>query len=263
MCTRYHVVAARRLWLQWGMRIALISDLHGNALALDAVLADLKSAGIDQLACLGDVATLGPRPREVLARLQDLGCICILGNHDAFLLDASLIETYTEAPVVRSAVAWCRAQLSVTDLAFVRTFEARRRLELHDDVELLLFHGSPRSHMEDLLVTTPPEVVDGYLDGNVAAVMAGGHTHIQMLRQHRGMLLVNPGSLGMPFLEFVGGRVPRVLAHAEYAVIDASAKGTSVHLRRVELDRYALQAEAKACVDNPISAMLAKEYASA
>ncbi|MEO6600819.1 MAG: metallophosphoesterase family protein, partial [Polyangiaceae bacterium] len=69
------------------MRVALISDLHGNELAFNAVLADIARQGVDQIICLGDVATLGPRPRDVLGRLAELRCVCILGNHDEFMLD--------------------------------------------------------------------------------------------------------------------------------------------------------------------------------
>ena len=68
-------------------------------------------------------------------------------------------------------------------------------------------------------------------------MLAGGHTHIQMLRQHRGMLLVNPGSVGLPFKEYVAGRAPTLLDHAEYATVDASHGGVSVTLRRVPVDR--------------------------
>src|SRR5262245_6343065 len=99
------------------MRVALISDLHGSTIALDAVLADIARCAVDRIVCLGDVATLGPDPKGVLERLGDLGCSCILGNHDAFMLDPGLIHTYTEAPIVVEAVDWCRARLSADELA--------------------------------------------------------------------------------------------------------------------------------------------------
>lgn len=225
------------------MRVALISDLHGNELALEAVLAELKRTGIDQLICLGDVATLGPRPREVLARLRDLGCLCILGNHDEFLLDAELIRKYSEFPPVIAAVDWCRDELSGAELDFVRTFQPTAELPLEGDATLSLFHGTPRSHMEDLLATTAPETLDDMLSGRRATVLAGGHTHIQMLRQHRGMLIVNPGSLGLPFREFVDHQPPTVMDHAEFAVIDSTRAGVRVELGRVALDRRALKAQ--------------------
>jgi predicted phosphodiesterase len=219
-------------------------------------------AGADRVVCLGDVATLGPRPHEVLARLQALGCDCILGNHDAFLLDAELIRRYTEAPPVVAAVDWCRARLSAAELAFVRGFRAELTLALDGAATLLCYHGTPRSNMEDLLVTTPAATVDEMLGGRATTVMAGGHTHLQMVRQHRGTLIVNPGSVGMPFVAHAGGGPPTVMAHAEYALVEASdgAGGVDVRLRRLPLDRRALRQQAAAC-DFPLRDYLVAQYA--
>src|SRR6187551_347140 len=121
------------------MRIALISDLHGSELALNAVLADIARAGVDQIVCLGDVATLGPRPREVVGRLAELGCICILGNHDEFMLDERSLRSYSEVPIIVEAVAWCRAELGAAELKFIASFERRFELNLNDSGNLLLF----------------------------------------------------------------------------------------------------------------------------
>lgn len=242
------------------MRVALISDLHANAVALQAVLDDIQRVGVDQIVCLGDVATLGPRPGSIIQMLRDLKCPCIMGNHDAFLLDPNLIHTYTEAPIIVEAVDWCRNELSGDELDFLRTFEPSLRIELDARTALFLFHGSPRSHMQDLLATTPPDELDRMLEGHHATVMAGGHTHIQMLRQHRGTLLVNPGSVGLPFKEYVAGRTPTVLDHAEYATIEAARGVASVTLRRVALDKAELRAAAAAST-NPLRGMLLQQYA--
>jgi predicted phosphodiesterase len=242
------------------MRVALISDIHGNEVALQAVLRSIERVGVDQVVCLGDVATLGPRPGAILQMLRDLGCPCILGNHDDFMLDPQLIHTYTEAPVVVEAVDWCRAQLSQEDLAFLRTFRPGLEIPLDAGVTLLLFHGSPASHMQDLLATTPPDELDRHLAGRSAAVMAGGHTHIQMLRQHRGALLVNPGSVGLPFKEYVAGRPPTLMAHAEYATVEAAGGDVQVTLRRVALDKGALR-DAVRSWDNPLRGMMLEQYA--
>lgn len=242
------------------MRVALISDLHGNELALNAVLDDIARRGADQTVCLGDVATLGPRPVAVLERLQQLGCACILGNHDEFMLEPSSIESYSRIPVLLDAVAWCRAQLPRDALEFISTFQATLELPLDEHQTLFLFHGTPESNAIDLLATTPPEQLGPMLAGHHAAVMAGGHTHIQMLRQHRGGWLVNPGSVGIPFKEYVGGGPPQVLPHAEYAIVEAVRGSLSVQLHRVALDKSELR-KAALSVDNPICASLAQMYA--
>jgi len=242
------------------MRVALISDLHGSEVALNAVLADIARTGVDQIVCLGDVVTLGPRPREVLQRLAELGCICILGNHDEFMLDERLTRSYSEVPIVVEAVDWCRAQLSDADLKFIASFSQGCELKLNNSGSLLLFHGTPDSNTTDLLATTPDERVDEFLAGRHATVMAGGHTHLQMLRQHRGTLIVNPGSVGLAFKEYAAGREPILLPHAEYAVIDAMDGDIAVSLRRVPLDKAELR-DAASAVNHPMRAWMTRMYA--
>ena len=242
------------------MRTALISDLHGNIVALRAVLAQIRRSRADRIVCLGDVATLGPAPAEVIETLAELGCACVLGNHDAFLLDPELIRQYTETPVIVAAVDACRAALGSSELDFLRTFQATLDLEM-DGATLGLFHGSPRSHMEDLLATTSANDLDQALGQRRATVMAGGHTHVQMLRQHRGTLLVNPGGLGLPFETYVSGGPPRILAYAEYATVDAVNGSVDVTLPRVPVDRGELIAEVERW-DNPLQGYLLEQYRS-
>jgi len=123
----------------------------------------------------------------------------------------------------------------------------------------MLYHGSPDSNMVDLLAETPPDTFDEQLGAERATVMAGGHTHIQMLRQHRGTLVVNPGSVGAPFREFVNGNSPDILSHAEYATVDLRGKELNVTLHHVDLDRHEL-AKAALETSNPMSATLAAPY---
>src|SRR3954453_10504511 len=97
------------------VRVALVSDIHGNAGAFDAVLDDISSHEVDAIICLGDVATLGPEPGEVLERLRRLGCLCVRGNHDDYLLQADLVDDHSEAPEIREAINWARDQLTGSD----------------------------------------------------------------------------------------------------------------------------------------------------
>ncbi len=241
------------------LRIALISDLHANQIALREVLRSINAQGADEIVCLGDVATLGVAPSAVIETLRDLGCRCITGNHDNYLLDPSLIDSHTEDPMIIEANAWSRDQLSPDQFDFLRSFEEGFELPLGEHHRLMLYHGSPDSNMVDLLADTPADTFEEQLGEARATVMAGGHTHIQMLRQHRGSLVVNPGSVGAPFREFVDGNSPDILSHAEYATIELRGDDVSVTLHHVALDRHELALAALES-PNPMSATLAAPY---
>ena len=90
--------------------------------------------------------------------------------------------------------------------------------------------------------------------------MAGGHTHIQMLRQHRGRFVVNVGSVGMPFREYAAGARPTILAHAEYAVVEETHGVVDISLRRVPLDKTAMR-DSLAQTTNPLRDWLIQQYA--
>lgn len=242
------------------MRLALISDIHGNLLALKTVLAHIDQAAADQVVCLGDVACLGPRPNEVIAILREREIPCVMGNHDAFLLEPDLIQNYNCPPVIADCADWCRHRLNQDELVFIGGFKPFISMPLDQNAGILLFHGSPRSHMEDILSTTPPGALDEMLAEYEAVVMAGGHTHIQMLRQHKGALIVNPGSVGCPFKEYVAGQEPKVMAHAEYALVDYKQGEIEVSLRRVPLDKKALRQGVERS-DIPLRDMILKQYA--
>lgn len=240
-------------------RIALISDLHGNAIALRAVLRSIEGYGVDETVCLGDVATLGVAPIEVIESLRDLGCRCVNGNHDDYLIEPGLVHEHTEMSVVVDAIEWCRAGLSSQHLEFVRGFEEGFELPLGDGHRLTLFHGSPSSNTVDLLADTPSATFEAQLGPERSTVMAGGHTHIQMLRQHRGTLVVNPGSVGAPFETYVNGNTPTILPHAEYATIEALGRDVAVTLHRVELNQTELLHAAQES-QNPMASQMARTY---
>jgi len=231
------------------MRLAVISDIHANEAALTSVIKDIKRHGADQIVCLGDITTLGPMPVSVLEILQDLNCHYIMGNHDAYMIDPESIHSYTNNPMIINAVTWCRNQLSETHLDFIRTFQNCIDFSLDASTKLQFFHGSPRSHTEDILSTTPADDLDEMLAGNTATVMACGHTHIQMLRQHKGTLIVNPGSVGLPFKEFVTGRPPTILEHAEYAIIELKQANIDITLRHISFNKEDFRKTLQDCGD--------------
>jgi putative phosphoesterase len=240
-------------------RIALISDIHGNAIALDTVLSEIRARGCDEIVCLGDVATLGIAPVEVLARLRELGCRCVRGNHEDYLIDPALSDQHTQSGPVREAIEWCRRQLSAAEIDFLSSFEARFELPLGGGRSMLLYHGTPSSNTTNLLAETPVAEFDALLGEERREVMAGGHTHVQMLRQHKGTLVINPGSVGAPFREYPIDGPPTIMPHAEYASLDVSADSISVNLHRVALDPQAMRAAIRAS-KNPLAPALLAPY---
>ena len=116
------------------------------------------------------------------------------------------------------------------------------KVKLEGDNTLICFHGSPRRHTDNIFATTPNEEVNEMLAGRRATVMAGGHTHVQMLRQHMGVLIVNAGSVGLPFEQMpFTERGPRVMPWAEYSIITSENSTISVELRRIPVDMKAIK----------------------
>ncbi len=242
------------------MRIALISDTHGNLPALELTLADIRAQGADQIVFLGDAATLGPSPRETLELLRALGCACILGNHDAAMLNPARAAELQIGASLLSTLEWGISLLSETDFDFLRSFRPTCEVDL-GGATMLCFHGSPLSNTDLLLSTTEEKAVDDFFAGQSAAVLAGGHTHIQMLRQRGEQVILNPGSVGNAFLHpyLPGGNTPTLLPWAEYALVRAERGGWSADLRRVPLDtREILQQVSKS--GNPSTQWWLEQY---
>ena len=137
------------------MQIAVISDMHGNNLAFETALADIKQKGADQIVCLGDAIQGGPQPAEVVQNLMALNCPVVMGNADAWLLSG--IETGDEGiPPERlkkmgEIRLWSLSQLSEDDREFIANFQATIKVRLDDNLELLCFHGSPTSFDDVIL----------------------------------------------------------------------------------------------------------------
>ena len=223
------------------LTIALIADIHGNFAALEAVLDALGTGSPDQVVCLGDVAATGPQPREVLRRLRGTGYPVVMGNADAELLDvpAAVPETDEDTRRIADITRWGAAQLDDTDRTFLASFQPTVEISLGEERSLLCCHGSPRSYDDVVVATTPDDALDGMIAGHDATIIAGGHTHIRMLRAHRGREILNPGSVGLAYQFLPDGSV-RVPPWAEFAMLSWSdAGGLSVDFRRVQYDREA------------------------
>jgi len=167
------------------VRTALIADIHGNLVSLQAVLDDARRNGVERIVCLGDVAATGPQPVETIEAVAALGCDVVMGNADEWLIDPALDEDADEETRrILEIDLWASQQLGPQHLELVAGY--RPVVELED---LVCFHGTPRSNTETLLATTPEAEVARMLGTYTQTVLAGGHTHVAMLRRHGPSLL--------------------------------------------------------------------------
>ena len=205
------------------MRVALLSDMHGNAVAFRAALADLEDHSPDLIVALGDVAQGGPQPRECIELLRDLGCPCVFGNSDEFLLTLDLgAEQAEDVERLMDTAQWSRGQVGEDGLEFLRSFEPTVQAG-----RVLCCHATPTSNEDVVLPETPPEQV-GALE---ADAVAAGHVHQQWLRRFERTLWFCVGAVGV-------GR------WCEYALVDDGS--LAVEFRRIPFDVDELIATARA-----------------
>jgi putative phosphoesterase len=218
------------------MRIAIVSDIHANAVALAAALDAIGRRPVDRIICLGDVASDGPQPRETLRLIRQLRCPVIMGNADAQLLG---LEPEIADPALarfNEASRWCASVLEPEDRALLASFAPRLSMEIAATT-MSLFHGSPKSFNDEIYPTTSDEMLRTFLADHPAAIHVGGHTHFQMLRRIGSAMFVNPGSIGMAYDRTRGsqGRI-KFAAWAEFAILQLGPSGWDVSLKREPFD---------------------------
>lgn len=216
------------------MRIALISDIHGNLTALEAALADIKRRGAERIICLGDVALEGPQPGEVIRRLRDLAIPVVMGNTDDWLLHPRRKATKTakERMELENGL-WSAEQTSPIERALVAEYSPTLSFDL-DSLNLLCYHGSPRSFDDRIRPNTTTVQLAKYFRGHNATLLAGGHTHEAMIRRYGESIIINPGSVGAPVIAFKSSTKDDYYpSWAEYALLESNGRDLSITLQRV------------------------------
>jgi predicted phosphodiesterase len=229
------------------MRIALLSDIHGNLAALEAVEQDLLKRGVDAVVNLGDSLSGPLLPRETAAFLMARDWVQLAGNHERQLLEYS--------PEQRGASdAYTHDQLTERELEWLASLASVRGL----GDGTLFCHGTPACDSTHLLVTIEPTgmriatqaEVDQHLRQVMVPLIACGHTHLPLCRSSsRGQLIVNPGSVGLqayldssPYPYAIETRTP----HARYAIVERQGDTWSAELLSVPYDAEAMALLARA-----------------
>jgi predicted phosphodiesterase len=232
------------------MKLAFISDIHGNIHAFESVLKDIKKERPDKIVFLGDASTLGMRPVESLDLLESLHCDCIMGNHDDFMIEPERIHRYTKDTLVINTVMWSRARHLPRHIDFIKTFKQELRIPFISGCDIYCYHGSPMSNMENVKPETPIESFSGLIHEKPDAIFIGGHTHVQMLRVVNGTRIVTSGSVGQPFVGYT--MPPTKHPWAEYTIIRSRGKHFDIQFKQVQIDNDRINKEILAS-DSPMN----------
>jgi predicted phosphodiesterase len=194
------------------LRLAVVSDIHGNLAALEAVLREIDELAPDEVWCLGDVVGYGAEPNECTELVRQHCAVCLAGNHDLAVLDA--IEISSFSPAAAEAATWTRAQLQDSTREFLGGLHAA-----DESREVALYHASPRDHVWEYVLW--PEQAGECIAKQAKRISLIGHSHIALcfrgaddgdadategaqvtagtkIDLESGRWLLNPGSVGQP-----------------------------------------------------------------
>jgi putative phosphoesterase len=221
------------------VRLAVLSDVHGNLPALEAVLSDVKKADVDLIVFGGDLAS-GPMPAETIDLVMSMAnARFVRGNADRGIVAAYDGKPKPEWP--GSYADWCATRISRTHRDFLSSFAPTVEVEEVEAVgRVLVCHGSPRSDLDVIWSGTPTHRLRAFLTGLDADLVVCGHTHIQFDRVVDDIRIVNAGSVGMPsgkpgaFWVQIGPGVQ--LKRTFYDRVDAAARLRKLEV--LELDEF-------------------------
>jgi len=223
------------------VRVAVITDIHANLPALQAVLDRVGEIGVDDLYCGGDLVGYGPHPNEVCALIEERGIPTIHGNCD-YAIARDLDDcgcayiTPHDRELGRRSVEWTLAHTGEASKAFMRDLPFDLRFAMGAS-RVRLVHGSPRKVNEYLFEDKPASLYERLAAQAEADVLVFGHTHRPWVHEDDGVLFVNCGSVGKP-----KDGDPR----AAFAALETTNDGMAVTIERVPYDSVAVAREVEA-----------------
>ncbi len=215
------------------MKIAVLSDIHGNFQALESVMKDIAEHNCEKVLCLGDLAMAGPQPRAVIDFVRNQqNWIVIQGNTDKMIAEFTkeiLENTKNNFPVMANALLDDILYIEEDRKEYLRNLPPQNELVI-EGVKILMVHGSPRRNNEDILPDMPLKTVEEMIAGTDADLIFCGHTHVPCGYQtNKKQTVVNVGSVGRPMT-----KEPK----ACYVVADIQDGGFSIEHRFIDYDRY-------------------------
>ncbi len=228
------------------MRVAILSDVHGNVRACEAVLQEIRARGpFERVINAGDLAFGGPRPREAMDLLMQPPWPTIIGNTDEWIAGAPGGPT--------AVVAWGRERLAQRHLEFLRNLPRAMRVEPPGGPPLVVVHATPASTTDYLDPEAPPDVVKQMFEQAQTRTLVYGHIHRAYVRRVADGLVVNTGSVGFPF-----DGVPR----PSFAILTLRDGLWDADIVRVEYDHEAVAQDLLA-TDHPEAETFARRLRTA
>ncbi len=190
------------------MKIAIISDIHGNMEAFESVLNDIQKENADKIVCLGDIAMAGPEPVKTVEKVMELSnndnFVLVQGNTDKMLSEYSS-ETVEKIArlneIMANAYKYDHAELLNEHIRFLANIQPKAEFD-YKGISVLFVHGSPRANDENIFPDMELSVVEEMLRGVPQQLIFCGHTHLPCGYQtNSNQTVVNVGSVGRPFSE--------------------------------------------------------------
>lgn len=210
------------------MKYAFISDIHGNAVALEAVLRDISAKNVDKIVVLGDLCFRGPEPRRTLDIIRSLNTDVIKGNADEWVIRGIKKGEVPDSAleIMNKEREWCASKLSKDDIDYLLNLPTAYKLTI-EPMTISGFHATP----ESLFDIVPPHAEDQILREKLMneedEIFVYGHIHLPYIRYINGKVVMNTGSVGLPF-----DGMPK----ASYAIVEIASGHFRTSIERVDFD---------------------------
>lgn len=208
------------------MVLGVISDVHANVIALEAVLAELRAQGADTIVCLGDLVGYGPAPNETIELLRRSGVLCTLGAADEQIAFDFARRRVSRKGVADEILEWTKGVIEQKHVHFLQTLPVQRRLETPVG-RLRFFHGTAEDPSERLDLQRDPISLTRLLEWHRCKILACGGSHVPYYRKLHSGWVVNPGSVGLSLNGEPG---------ADYALLTIRDGTVEITMDKVEYD---------------------------
>ncbi len=208
------------------VKIAFISDIHGNAVALDAVLADIKQKDVDKIYVLGDICYRGPEPKRSLELIQSLNTDVIKGNADEWVVRGVRAGEVPDhaLELMNTERQWTVGKLDSADLQYLENLQTHLDTNV-DGITIAAFHATPDSLFEITLPDADDETIKtSLMKPSDADVFVYAHIHRPYIRYINGKVVMNIGSVGLPF---------DGLTKASYGLVEINQGNINTSIQRV------------------------------